>query len=105
VRLLFIPLNEKSPQRKTFCGCGRGEEKMTQALRDFSLQEFQDCFEKWKTHLDSALHQMDITLKEIQFVTPKYKCTIFYYKFPVSFGSPYTALSPLSLTSLLRGRR
>ena len=27
VRLLFVPPNEKSPQRKTFCGRGRGEEK------------------------------------------------------------------------------
>jgi len=27
VRLLFIPPNEKSPQRKTFCGRGIGEEK------------------------------------------------------------------------------
>ena len=32
---------------------------------------------------------MDSTLKEIQFVTTKNKYTIFYYKIPVSFGSPY----------------
>jgi len=32
---------------------------------------------------------MDSTLKEIEFVTPKNKYTIFYYKIPVSFGSPY----------------
>ena len=32
---------------------------------------------------------MDSTLKEIKFVTPKNKYTIFYYKIPVSFGSPY----------------
>jgi hypothetical protein len=32
---------------------------------------------------------MDSTLKEIQFVTPKNKYTIFYYKIPVSFGSPF----------------
>jgi hypothetical protein len=31
---------------------------------------------------------MDSTLKEIKFVTPKNKYTIFYYKFPVSFGYP-----------------
>jgi hypothetical protein len=31
---------------------------------------------------------MDSTLKEIQFVTPKNKYTIFYYNIPVSFGSP-----------------
>jgi hypothetical protein len=28
-------------------------------------------------------------LKEIEFVTPKNKYTIFYYKILVSFGSPY----------------
>jgi len=25
---------------------------MTEALKGIILQEFQDCFEKWKTHLD-----------------------------------------------------
>jgi hypothetical protein len=38
------------------------------------------------------LHQMDSTLKEIKFVTPKNKYTIFYYKFLVSFGYPHVAL-------------
>ena len=32
---------------------------------------------------------MDSISKEIQFVTPKNKYKIFYYKIPVSFGSPY----------------
>ena len=32
---------------------------------------------------------MDSTLKVIEFVTPKNKYTIFYYKIPVSFGSPH----------------
>jgi len=32
---------------------------------------------------------MDSTLKVIAFVTPKNKYTFFYYKIPVSFGSPY----------------
>jgi hypothetical protein len=35
------------------------------------------------------LHQMDSTLKGTEFVTPKNKYTIFYYKILVSFGSPY----------------
>jgi hypothetical protein len=34
-------------------------------------------------------HQMDSTLKQIQFVTPKNKYTSFYYKYLVSFGTPY----------------
>jgi len=32
---------------------------------------------------------MDSTLKVTELVTPKNKYTIFYYKIPVSFGSPY----------------
>jgi hypothetical protein len=32
---------------------------------------------------------MDSNLKGIEFVTTKNKYTIFYYKIPVSFGSPY----------------
>jgi len=32
---------------------------------------------------------MDSTLKVIAFVTPKNKYTFFYYKIPVSFGSPH----------------
>jgi hypothetical protein len=55
VILLFIPLNEKSPQRKIFCGHGRGEEKVTEALKGITLQEFEDSFEKWKTCLDQCI--------------------------------------------------
>ena len=54
-RLLFIPPNEKSPQRKTFCGRGRGEEKKTEALKGITLTEFQDCFEKRKTRSDRCI--------------------------------------------------
>jgi hypothetical protein len=35
---------------------------------------------------------MGSTLKVIEFVTPKNKYSIFYYKIPVSFGSPYVHL-------------
>jgi hypothetical protein len=35
---------------------------------------------------------MDSTLREIKSVTPKNTYTIFYYKIPVSFGSPYVQL-------------
>jgi hypothetical protein len=47
--------NEKSAQRKTFCGRGRGEEKTTEALKCINLQEFQDCFDKRKTRLDRCI--------------------------------------------------
>jgi len=36
---------------------------------------------------------MDSTVKVIEFVTPKSKYTIFYYKIPVSFGSPHVHLT------------
>jgi hypothetical protein len=49
---LFIPSNETSAQRNTFCGRGRGEEKNDGGI---DLQDFQDCFEKWKTRLDRCI--------------------------------------------------
>jgi len=36
---------------------------------------------------------MDSTLKVTELVTPKNKYTIFYYKIPVSFGSPNVHVS------------
>ena len=40
---------------------------------------------------------MDSTLKVIEFVTPKNKYTIFYYTFPVSFGSPHVYINNTKL--------
>jgi hypothetical protein len=50
VRLLFIAPNEKSPQRKTFADVEEVKKKTTEALKGITLEEFQDCFEKCKTH-------------------------------------------------------
>jgi len=44
VGLLFIPPNEKSPQRKTFADVEEVKKKTTEALKGITLQEFQDCF-------------------------------------------------------------
>jgi hypothetical protein len=52
VQLLFIPPNEKCPQRKTFADVEEEKKKMMEALKGITLTEFQDCFEKWKTRLD-----------------------------------------------------
>jgi hypothetical protein len=41
---------------------------------------------------------MDNTLKEIQFIAPKNKYAVFYYKIPVSFGSPYVSTVKSSWT-------
>jgi len=43
---------KKSPQKKTFCGRGRGEDKNDGEIKRHNLQEFQDCFKRWKTRLD-----------------------------------------------------
>ena len=40
---------------------------------------------------------MDSTVKVIEFVTPKNKYTIFYYKIPASFGSPYIYIKVANL--------
>ena len=45
---------------------------------------------------------MDSTSKENQFVTPKNKYTIFYYKIPVSFGSPYVPTFSVSFLKLFK---
>jgi hypothetical protein len=47
VGLLFIPPKEKSPQRKTFADVEEVKIKTAEALKRITLQEFQDCFEKW----------------------------------------------------------
>jgi hypothetical protein len=73
------------------------KKKTTEALKGITVQEFQGCFESRKHVQTSALHQMDSTLKEIKFVTPKNIHTIFYYKIPVSFGSPFIQVGILVL--------
>ena len=75
--------NEKSPQRKTFCGRGRGEMYKFARVSGL-LRNVENAFGpvhciKW-TVLWRTLNL---------YVTPKNKYTIFYYKTPVSFGSAY----------------
>ena len=44
---LFVSLCEKSPQRETFCQCGKGE-TMAEVLKDIKIDKFKNCFEQWK---------------------------------------------------------
>ena len=46
---LFVSPDEKSPQRETFCTCGRGETKKTaEVLKGVKINKFKNCFEQWK---------------------------------------------------------
>ena len=36
----------KSPQRETFCKCGRGETKMAEALKGITIDKLKYCFEQ-----------------------------------------------------------
>jgi hypothetical protein len=40
---------------KSFADMEEAKEKMTEALKGITLQEFQDCFEKWKTRFDQCI--------------------------------------------------
>jgi len=40
---------------KRFANVEEVKEKMTEALKGIALQEFQDCFENWKTRLDQCI--------------------------------------------------
>ena len=50
--LFVFPQMKESLQRETFCLCGRGETKMAEALKDIKINEFKNCFDQWKKHLN-----------------------------------------------------
>ena len=52
---LFVSLDEKSPQREMFCQCGRGETKTAESLKGIKIDEFKNCFEQWKQHLNRCI--------------------------------------------------
>ena len=61
--LLLFP-QMKSPQRETFCLCGIDEtKKMAEALNEFKIDEFTNCFEQGKNISIDVLHQMESVLK------------------------------------------
>ena len=53
---LFVSLDEKSPQRETFCQCGRDETKkqrnketnMAEELKGIKIDKLKNCFEQWR---------------------------------------------------------
>jgi hypothetical protein len=48
----LFPRIKKVLKRECFEDVEEVKKKTTEALKCITLQEFQDCFEKWKTHLD-----------------------------------------------------
>ena len=45
----------RTPQRETFCRCGRGETRKTaEALKGTKIDKFKNCFEQWKKCLNSC---------------------------------------------------
>jgi hypothetical protein len=64
--LFLLPQMKKVLNGKCFADMEEvKKKKRMEALKDITLQEFQDCFKKRRTRLDGAVHQMDSTLKEI----------------------------------------
>ena len=51
----IVSLDEKSPQRETFCWCRRSEQKMAKALKGIKINEFKNCFEQWKKSLGRCI--------------------------------------------------
>jgi hypothetical protein len=46
---------QKMLKGKRFVDVEEVKEKTTEALKSITLKEFQDCFEKWKTHLGQCI--------------------------------------------------
>jgi transposase len=51
----LFPRMKKVLNRKRFADVEEVKKKTTEALKGITLQEFQDCFEKWKTLLDTCI--------------------------------------------------
>ena len=43
---LFVSLDERSPQRETFCWCKKGETKNSRSPKGTKIDEFQSCSEQ-----------------------------------------------------------
>ena len=54
-QLIIVPQDEKSPQGERVSRCGRDDKKMAEALKGIKSNEFKNCFEQWKKHLDSCI--------------------------------------------------
>ena len=78
---LFVFPGEKSPQRETFCWCGRGETKKGRSSKRHKNWWVQKLLSTWKIVSIGVLHQMGSTLKVTEVQTGKNKYTIFLNKF------------------------
>ena len=46
--LCFVSLDEKNPQRETFCHVEEVKQKTAEALKGIKIDEFKNCFEQWE---------------------------------------------------------
>ena len=51
----LFPRIKKVLKEKCFVDMEEVKKKMAETLKGIILQKFQDCFEKWKTHLDRCI--------------------------------------------------
>jgi len=51
----LFPRMKKVLKGKRFADVEEVKKKTTEALKGITLQEFQDCFEKWETRLDRCI--------------------------------------------------
>jgi hypothetical protein len=51
----LVPRMKKVLIGKRFADVEEAKKKTTEALKGVTLEEFQDCFEKWKTRLDRCI--------------------------------------------------
>ena len=59
---LFVSLDERSPQRETFCQCRRGDMKNSKNIKRHRNRQVQKL-EQWKNVSVGVVHQMESTLK------------------------------------------
>jgi hypothetical protein len=86
----LLPRMKEVLKGKRFADVEEVNTKTTEALEGITLREFQDCFETF-----TPVHciKWTGTLKEIKFVTPQNKYTIFITKFRFLLG-PYVRPFP-----------
>ena len=63
----FVSLDEKSPQGKHFTDMEEVKQKLTEVLKGIKIDKLTNCYEQWKNVSIGVLHQMESTLKVIEF--------------------------------------
>ena len=86
--IIFVSLDEKSLQRKTFCQCGRGETKNIRSTWNTSKSTHsKTVLSSGKNILIGVLHQMESILKVTRVLHVRINIQLFINKFWVFGGS------------------